>query len=202
MGDHARRTAAEDCPLICAFAEMDMDERWVNRSPEIMLESFHFFRGECFERIVEDLLAFPADRRVVVEGFRLLPGLVKPLLDVIGQSVWLLPTAEFRRKAFESRGTLWDIARKTSNPERALQNLLVRDGMFTDRLREETARAGLPAIEIDGFVTEEAQFDRVAGLFGLWREESLDLGKAALVQTRSSGRCGSGGSSTVISSLG
>jgi hypothetical protein len=55
---------------------MSMDERWVNRSPETMLETFHWFRGEGFGPIVEDLLALPAEPGVVAEGFRLLPHLV------------------------------------------------------------------------------------------------------------------------------
>ena len=40
---------------------MDMDERWVNRSPGTMLETFHWFRGEGFGLIVEDLLRLPAE---------------------------------------------------------------------------------------------------------------------------------------------
>jgi 2-phosphoglycerate kinase len=165
--DHGRRTPPEECPFVCAFDKMDMDERWLNRSPETMLETFHFFRGECFDRIVEDLLEFPPDRRVVVEGFRLLPNLVNPLLHVISQSVWLLPAPEFRLAALESQKTLWDIAGKTSNPERALQNLLLRDGLFTDRLRNQTKSMGLPAIEVDTSMTEDALVDEVAKQFGL-----------------------------------
>lgn len=124
-----------------------------------MLDTFHFFRGECFDRIVEDLLEFPSGCQVVAEGFRLLPDLVKPLLHVREQAVWLLPTPEFRLAAFESRGT-------TSNPERALQNLLLRDGLFTDRLREETKSAGLRAIEVNSSITEDALAERVAEQFG------------------------------------
>jgi hypothetical protein len=165
--DHGRRTPPEERPFARAFDEMDMDERWLNRSAAAMLETFHFFRSECFDRIVEDLLEYPPDRRVIAEGFRLLPDLVNPLLQATNQSVWLLPTPEFRLAAFESRGTLWNIAGKTSNPRRALQNLLVRDGLFTDRLRRQTQRAGLPAIEVDASVTEDALVDRVAKQFGL-----------------------------------
>jgi hypothetical protein len=146
---------------------MEMDERWLNRSPEIMLNTFHFFQGECFDRIVEDLLEFPPDCRVVAEGFRLLPDRVKSLLELTKHGIWLLPTPEFRRAAFERRGTLWTIAGKTSNPPRALQNLLVRDGLFTERIREQTRRVGLPAIEVDISVTEEALLERVAKQFGL-----------------------------------
>src|SRR6202020_396652 len=120
MADHGRRWAPADGPFLSEFVAMDMDERWVNRSPETMLETFHWFRGEGFELIVEDLLRLPAEPGVIAEGFRLLPRLVQPLLAEPGHAVWLLPTPGFRRAAFASRGSMWEIAGKTSDPERAL----------------------------------------------------------------------------------
>lgn len=104
---------------------------------------------------------------MIAEGFRLLPRLVKPLLAELGHAVWLLPTAEFRRAAFASRGSLWQIASKTSDPERALRNLLQRDQMFTGLLREETKRLELAAIEIDTTMTEDDLTKRVTQVFGL-----------------------------------
>lgn len=166
MKDHASRIAPADGPSLAEFLAMDMDERWVNRSPETMLETFHWFRGEGFNLIVEDLLNLPADRPVIAEGFRLLPHLVEPLLAVPGHAVWLLPSPGFRRAAFESRGALWAIAGKTTNPEAALRNLLERDRMFTDRLRQETTRFGLRAIEIDAALTEDDLADQVSRAFG------------------------------------
>ena len=91
---------------------------------------------------------------------------MKPLLHTIEQSVWLLPTPEFRLAAFKSRNTLWSIAGKTSNPENALHNLLVRNALFTDRLRKETKSAGLPAVEVDNRLTEDSLFDRIRRQFG------------------------------------
>jgi len=126
---------------------MDMDERWVNRSPETMLKTFHWFRGEGFRLIVDDLLRLPAETDVIAEGFRLLPHLVKPLLSEASHAVWLLPTPEFRKAAFDIRGTAWEIPGKTSDPELALRNLLKRDRLFTERLVEETKRLELPVIE-------------------------------------------------------
>src|SRR5436309_2588984 len=114
MSDHARRTTPEGAPFLHEFLAMDMDERWVNRSAETMLETFHWFRGEGFGLIVEDLLRLPPEPCVVVEGFRLLPYLVRPLLAVPSHAVWLLPTPEFRRMAFDGRG--WEIPRRTSDP--------------------------------------------------------------------------------------
>jgi hypothetical protein len=105
---------------------------------------------------------------VVAEGFRLLPHLVKPLLAVpTTHAVWLLPTPGFRQAALESRGSLWAIAGKTSDPETALRNLLERDRMFTDRLRKETTRLGLPVIEVDTGTTEDELVEQVTAALGL-----------------------------------
>ncbi len=168
MAEHARRCPPADCRLLHTFLAMGMDERWVNRPPQTMLETFHWFQGEGFDLIVEDLLRLPREPGVIAEGFRLLPRLVKPLLPAPGRAVWLLPTHDFRRAVFEGRGgAAWGFLAKTSNPERALRNLLERDWMFTDTLREETARLGLPAIEVDTTTTEDDLAERAADVFGL-----------------------------------
>jgi hypothetical protein len=167
MPDHAGRSTPEDAPQLSRFKAMDMDERWVNRSPEVMLDTFHWFRGEGFGLIIEDLLRLPAETGVIAEGFRLLPSLVEPLLAEPGQAVWLLPTPAFRRAAFDARGTTWDIPRKTSDPGRARRNLLARDELFTDRLAEETKRLGLPVVEVDTAMSEDELVERVTGRFGL-----------------------------------
>jgi 2-phosphoglycerate kinase len=168
MLDHARRSTPEDCPLLHEFMTMDMDERWVNRSPRIMLETFHWFRGEGFNLIVEDVLRLPRERGVVVEGFRLLPHLVKPLLCEPNRAVWLLPTPDFHQSVIADRGgSAWGFLAKTTNPKRALRNLLERDRMFTDILREETTRLGLRAIEVNTTITQDDLTKRVTDVFGL-----------------------------------
>jgi 2-phosphoglycerate kinase len=167
MAEHDARITLRDAPFLSEFKRMSMDERWVNRSPQDMLETFHWFRGEGFGLIVEDLLSLPAGPAVIAEGFRLLPSLVRPLLTRPDHAVWLLPTLDFRRAAFTSRGSLWQIARKTGNPEKALHNLLERDRMFTDRLRSEARCLGLPVIDIGTAMTEDALAARVTEVFGL-----------------------------------
>ncbi|WP_052371597.1 hypothetical protein [Amycolatopsis taiwanensis] len=167
MSDHAGRCTPEDCPFLSEFRAMDMDQRWVNRSPETMLETFHWFRGEGFGLIVDDLLRLPSEPGVLVEGFRLLPHLVKPLLARPSRALWLLPTPEFRRAAIDSRGSTWAIARKTSDPEKALRNLLERDRMFTDRLHEQTKPLQLRVVEVDTTMTEDDLVRQVTQAFEL-----------------------------------
>ncbi|PRX99110.1 hypothetical protein [Allonocardiopsis opalescens] len=168
MPGHARRVPAEQAPRLRAFAAMDMDERWLARSPRQMLDGFHWFHGEGFDLIVEDLLALPADRPVLAEGFRLLPELVRPLLADAHRAVWLLPTPRFRAAVFEARGgSAWGFLAETSDPRLALRKLLQRDALFTDRLAEQTRRLGLPGLRVDSADTEDGLARRVGTLFGL-----------------------------------
>jgi hypothetical protein len=167
IADHVGRSNPSDDPLLHDFLEMDMDERWVNRSPSVMLKTFHGFQGEGFDLILEDLVGLPDEPPILAEGFKLLPRLVSPLLSQPNQAVWLIPTPEFRRAAFESRGWTWEIPRKTRDPERALANLLVRDGLFTDEVLKEARALQLPVIEVDGRLSVDGVMTRVAESLGL-----------------------------------
>jgi hypothetical protein len=167
MADHGRRMPPGDNPFLTGFAAMDMDERWLRRPPGTMLETFHWFQGEGFGLIVEDLLRLPESPPVIVEGFRLLPALVHPLLAEESQALWLVPTPEFRLGAFRSRGSLWQIAGRTSDPDRALGNLLERDRMFTERVRAEASALRLRVIDVGTAITEDELASEVAAAFGL-----------------------------------
>jgi hypothetical protein len=168
MAEHGRRMSPDECPYLQAFIAMDMDERWLNRSPEVMLESFHWFRGEGFALILEDLFKLPTNRRIIVEGFRLLPRLVHPLLAHANQAIWLLPTPAFRQAVFAERGGVaWGFIAKTSNPAQALQNLLERDARFTERLRAELTEAQLPYREVDATISVADLSAQIAQAFGL-----------------------------------
>jgi hypothetical protein len=180
IGPHVARSNAERHHLIQAFVAMGMDERWLRRPPSEMLKTFPWFTGEGFEFIIDDLLALPTEPPILVEGFRLLPRLVAPLLrepDGARQAAWLLPTPAFRRSALEARGGLWTIAGRTSDPSRALENLLARDALFTAEVGDDATAHGLTTIDVDGGLTVEALTDRVAAALGLGR--ALRQGPAA-----------------------
>jgi 2-phosphoglycerate kinase len=162
MSGHASRLDEDSAPRLHRFLEMTMDERWLSQQPAEMLESFHWFAGEGFDLIVDDVTDLVERGPVIAEGFRLLPGLVAPLMDDRRDAVWLLPTPAFRRMAFEQRGSLWTIASKTNDRQRALAQLLERDRLFTDRLRAELSSLRLTAIEVDVGDTEDDLYQRVA----------------------------------------
>ncbi|MGL4178610.1 MAG: AAA family ATPase [Dermatophilaceae bacterium] len=167
MRDHAARTTADESPHLHRFVAMTMDDRWMTRSPRTMVSTFHWFQGEAFHLIVEDLLRLSAESAVVAEGFRLLPRLVGPLLADPTTSVWLLPSPAFRAVALARRGSTWTIPDQTSDPERTRRNLDERDALFTSRLMEETRRLGLPSISLGPEIDEDAVLMQVARQFGL-----------------------------------
>lgn len=159
---HTARSNAADHPMLHAFIAMTMDERWAKRTPEEMFRTFHGFHGEGFGLILEDLLDLPTDAPVLVEGYKLLPRLVAPLLSQPDQAVWLIPTPEWRRTAFSRRGSLWSIAGQTSDPQTALANLLARDALYTEEVRKQAVAWHLNTIEVNGSASIDELVTRVA----------------------------------------
>ena len=164
---HTARSNPADYPMLHAFMAMTMDERWVTRTPEEMFRTFHGYHGEGFGLILEDLLDLPTEAPVLVEGYKLLPRLVFPLLSRLDQAVWLLPTPEWRRTAFSRRGSLWSIAGRTSDPQASLANLLARDALFTEEVARQAVALQLSTIEIDGSLAVDELVERAAGCLGL-----------------------------------
>ncbi len=111
-----------------------------------MHRTFPWFHGGGFDLVLDDLRQLPDDHLVLVEGFRLLPQLIRPHLSDPRHAVWLLPTREFRQAAFPRRGAADAFWLRTSDPDRALANLLERDRIFADELAGETVRAGVVAV--------------------------------------------------------
>jgi hypothetical protein len=150
MREHSARLDPAEAPLLDAFLRSDADERWVQRDPATMARTFHWFQGEGFDLIVEDLRRIPTDRLVLAEGFRLLPRLVEPHLSDHRHAAWLLPTPQFRRAAFLRRRGPEAFWSASSDPRRALTNVLERDRMFTEALAVEAAQADLALLPVDG----------------------------------------------------
>lgn len=167
IGVHSAQLEPTAAPLLERFRAMSMDQRWVERDPVDMYRSFPWFHGEGFDLMLDDLGRLPTDRLVVAEGFRLLPRLVWPYLSDPQHGVWLLPTPDFRRAAFERRGDPDAFWMGTAEPARALANLLQRDRMFTDELTSQTRDTGVPALHVDGTWTIDQLVNELAQRFGL-----------------------------------
>jgi hypothetical protein len=68
--------------------------------------------------------------------------------------------------AFQRRGSLWDIAGRTSDPEAALRNLLRRDELFTERLGSQVRELGLRCVDVDVTLSEDDLLSQLDAAFG------------------------------------
>jgi hypothetical protein len=169
IGAHSERLDAAGAPLLDRFRRMSMDERWVQHDPVTMYESFPWFHGEGFDLLIDDLQQMPTDRLVLIEGFRLLPDLVRPHVSNPSHALWLVPTADFRQAAFRRRQEADAFWRRTSDPDQALSNLLERDRIFSDKISNDAVYNGLEALHIDGNRTADSLAMELALRFGLHR---------------------------------
>jgi hypothetical protein len=159
---------ATDAPLLERFRRMSRDERWIQHDPITMYATFPWFHGEGFDLLIEDLQQMPTYRTVLVEGFRLLPHLVRPHVSNPSHAVWLVPTASFRQAAFTRRLQADAFWMRTADPDLALTNLLERDRIFSDKIASDAARNGLEALYVDTR-TVDSLANELASRFGLHR---------------------------------
>jgi 2-phosphoglycerate kinase len=169
IGVHSGQLDATGAPLLERFRAMNMDERWLQRASLTMYETFPWFHGEGFDLLIEDLRRLPTDRPVVVEGFRLLPDLVRPHVSNPRHAVWLVPTPDFRQAAFRRRNQTDAFWTRTTDPDRALTNLLERDAIFTGRIESDAGRSDLDVLYVDGTRSVDSMATELADRFELRR---------------------------------
>ena len=162
---HSERLGPTEAPLLKQFRQMSLDERWVQRDPTTMYATFPWFHGEGFELLVEDLHSMPTNRPLLVEGFRLIPHLVRPLVSDPKHAAWLVPTPEFRLATFSQRQGFDAFWERTSDPEQALSNLLERDRIFTDEIALDARQHQFKVIRVDSTQTVDDVVIELVSLF-------------------------------------
>ncbi|WP_424528973.1 hypothetical protein ACOZ38_04680 [Sphaerisporangium viridialbum] len=174
-GDHAERGYIDRCtpqqqPYLCALLRTPLEHRWTGRTAEEIFQAMPSLHGETFGFVIEDLLTLPADRPVLVDDFRTLPGDVAPLLKRREQAAFLLPTPEFRRRALVARFA--DPARAQANWGNsdhaiALAKRLARDELWDEEARRQALELDLPVLRVDGSRNVANLADELATMFHL-----------------------------------
>jgi molybdopterin-guanine dinucleotide biosynthesis protein len=151
---------------IRAFMAASLDARWVEPTPEeLYRRAMRSFRLR-WPLVLRELAGLAADPRqlVVVEGFGLLPDLVRPLMNDLRQGLWLVPTDEFKRGAWRRRGKpSW--AAMVADPDRGAANLWVRDAFIADEVARQARAMGLALVVNDGALFASQLVELAAGQF-------------------------------------
>jgi hypothetical protein len=141
-----------------------LDENWIDPTPQQLFEHILATNDERFLMICDDLRLMPQYPPVLVEGPRLFPKLIVPVLASLNHAIWLIPTAEFIQ-ASQQRRNKHNFGFGSSNPERFRENFLARERLLADYIGSEVARLELPFIEVDGKRTVEEIADAVEAQF-------------------------------------
>ncbi|MET8864374.1 hypothetical protein ABZW11_15655 [Nonomuraea sp. NPDC004580] len=164
------RCTPERQPYMCALVRMPKEERFAGRAPEEVFRAMPSLHGETFGFVVEELLALPADRPVLVDDFRPLPRELAPLLKRPEQAVFLLPEPGFRRRNLAARYADPAAARATYgdvDPAAALAVRVARDELWDAEVRRQARETGLPVVDVDGSRTPDDLAADLAAAFGL-----------------------------------
>jgi hypothetical protein len=86
---------------------------------------------------------------VVAEGHGLTPELISPVLLSNRQAIWLVPTQAFKWASMKRRNKP-SFRNRTSDPERATENVFRRDVLLAERVKSQAQSRGLTVVEIDG----------------------------------------------------
>ena len=146
----SERMHADAHPDTSAFLAMTLDERWVLRSVEAMTRTAIAMWRERFALVVEDLLAWPHDGPILAEGPGLFPECVAPLLSSPQQALWLVPDDAFKRAIFPTREDKMATSEQTSDPPRARWNMIGRDLMLGEHIKDQAGALGLSVFDVDG----------------------------------------------------
>lgn len=145
-------------PAYRAFLEASLDERWITPEPEeLFRRSLKSFRDR-FPLVLDDLKALPRNRKIVAEGFGLLPELLAPILCQPAQAIWLAPSEDFKLASMTRRGKP-SFVHQVSDPERAKSNLFQRDRLLTEHIQKQVLQYGYIFHEVDGIRSPDQMVD-------------------------------------------
>ena len=117
-------------------------------------ELLAFYRDEL-EMVLEDLegISGPA----VAEGVGLLPELVAPHLGDRRTAVFLVATADFRRRTYRGRGAfVAELLAQCADPDAAFERWMARDDLVAERIVETAGKGHLPTLLVDGSKSVES----------------------------------------------
>ena len=116
--------------------------------------------------LLRELGELAADARapVIIEGFGLLPDLVRPLMDDARQGLWLTPTEAFRRGSWLRRGKPGFRA-EVSDPDRGAANLWDRDLLLAEEIERQARALRLNVVVNDGSRFTDEMVEAAAAWF-------------------------------------
>ena len=124
------------------FGSLSLDERWVEATPQRMLEWFVTTSRHRFRLVLEDLRELPDAPLAIVEGPQLLPTSVSAVLAAPDRALFLIPEPAEQEARLLARGPMPG----TSDGVLARANATARDLLISARFAREARELRLTAL--------------------------------------------------------
>ena len=143
----------------------DLEERWVNTTPERMAAETIAGFSRRFGWALDDLRGLVSGRPILAEGYGLRPELVAPLLDSPRRMAVMIPTESFRQHQLRTLPRAATLFTDVSDPARGHANRVARDRLLAEDAVSSARRLGIRIVEVDGTRDAEAVADELAAHF-------------------------------------
>ncbi|MDQ3803604.1 MAG: hypothetical protein M3416_07225 [Acidobacteriota bacterium] len=163
---HARRLDPALHPTLTRWCASSWNECWA-RPVESLVRDAIACCQEHFTLVLEDVLATPADKPLLVEGAALLPRQVAGVLSGRSRAIWVVPAPDFQRGHYSKREWVGAIVGQCDDPEAALRSWVARDAGLARWVAAEAGALGMGLLQIDGSRTLEENAAEVAAYFRL-----------------------------------
>lgn len=164
--DHARRFDPARQPTLVRWIGASANERWLQPIDVLLRDAIDCYR-EHVGLVMEEVLARPKPRPLLVEGTALLPAEVARVAFHERRSLWLVPAPEFQRRHYRERTWARGVVASSDDPARAFENWMDRDVRFASWVAAEVDALGLRRFTVDGGRTVDEVAEVVAEAFGL-----------------------------------
>jgi len=164
--NHVGRLDSELHATLVKWCAASWNERWMQPVESLVQEVIACYR-EHFTLILDDVLASPKQKPLLVEGTALLPREVARVLPIRNQAVWLVPTDDFQREHYAKRDWVSGVVGQCDDSQAAFENWMKRDVQFARWIVTEAESLGCKVFVVDGRQTMAETAVEVAAHFGL-----------------------------------
>lgn len=152
-------------PNWLSYSRLTGDALWL-RPVEQQVADQERASYEQFELIVEDLAKMlNEDRRPLIYDGYVSPSILAPLLPSGAHAFYLVCSDSFQREYYQRRPWIKDVLAKTSAPEIAWENWMLRDSLGASALEAELGERDMDWLQVDGSVSLEETVNLVATRF-------------------------------------
>lgn len=147
--DHARRLDGARQPTLVRWCGASANERWLQPIDVLLRDAIACYR-EHWGLVLQDVVARPKPRPLLVEGTALLPAEVAAVAPHAGRALWLVAAPGFQRRHYGERAWARGVVASSDDPERAFDNWMQRDVRFATWVAAEVDALGLRRLTVDG----------------------------------------------------